>query len=1509
MSSRSSRATSVINLVNDCDEFGVNAVSVQSSSKQSNCVMIVESKDEANAASVKKEKRTSQIAFWDDLYDEIEEEEKIESKSNQNVKSEKSSRKRRSHHGKITAKKERSVKREKRGPRRRYARKASKNALYCIVDSSDEENKSELDAYVPSDPDPEIMEEEENDSEDEVAGQVAGAVNDLIERPINDEMPPLEADPFQDENIKVKGIEFAEEPSKEPKAEISGNHLDNEQFKKPEARKKDQENDEEAAQIVIEYKPNSDIVRFSDGRECKMKPHPARVVVSSAFLGTPAPRYELERVSRVLYPAFQNGSLSSLQHEGICRTIRAWWGHGCLNSGWRKGFLLGDQTGMGKGRQIAACIAHNWYEKGVRKVIWLSKIPDLLYDARRDFAAIGVNIPLVCAKEVRRKKNKILLSEGVIFMSYTYLANEHMKKAERIIDWIGGEDAVGTIVFDECHSLKNFISGKSKRKKVSKLPKSFEKLIRSENKLVLQAINDGKGTNTGIAGFLIQHCLKKTCILYASATSFSTVDNIAPMSRLGLWGQNHHFFKTFDKFRAAIKPRNGDRATQKHPGEIPMMEIVGRDLYARGLYVARMLSYEQVEFSIEDIQLTESIRDSYNRAVGLQWTVYDAIQKAKEEIERITLKKAKFGITFWGMNQRFFKSITCAAKLQHAVAHAKNLLERGFSVGISLWGTGEARTRGAFSDFEMTESRETINIAAEMVRGFIRKNFNEKKFLNREIKRLMRRYRKELLEKVDDAKLQGFYNPLDYLKAKLGGSQKVAELTGRQMHWVSHPKGQVWTKRKKMSGGSGVNIREARSFQSGEKLVSIISAAASTGISLHCSKKNPEAGRRPRINIILELPWAADQALQQMGRFHRTNQAHPPKFVILVTTLGGERRFVSAVTKRLESLGALTRGDRTASFAGGDQVNGKSIWEGMNWENKYGSQSLRLLGQSLDYKVRQGCGWWATLRNRDEIKDRMDSKNLQEDEKARELLGGAHASSIIFPCVEDGKVSSLKDLNVSYEFKRFLTIDQFDKIQEALDAPVLNAGSQIEILNERLKDILKIFVNEGLEGSVIFGSFTKFANRILNLPVKWQDWIFDGFIRLYKETVDEAVQNGTYVTGVQDMKALGAKSVSFVGRKQIRESSLDKSRTELVQLRADYGLTFKKAEQLLEKRKIWLGEKKRERLRNRAELPTQAMYDEQETKDPNDLSDFIVDDSYQYKYGLDEDDVNEMETKFERDEHGSFDGFYSWVPGKKLSDPQQRREVVLFLEILPLGKQLTRPKAPEERYRSRKSTQFRVFFPHKPPSKTFYPFSGHNKNLNLDSLMVAFRRNNLKPFRSKHKVERHPIDVKNRDKVKALWQRQFVQAGTQRSMVEKERRCAQCANCRAVKGSYPCTGIWKRRIVTHHLLMGNIMQIWEEVLFSLADRKTSSKETLKVLRNRTSEGVFVGLDIPADCIRKLENVVKDRSIMFPDAHHGTMVDKETPAGLRIRNANLPLTPQIRQKIANDILTSRLGHIL
>ena len=69
-------------------------------------------------------------------------------------------------------------------------------------------------------------------------------------------------------------------------------------------------------------------------------------------------------------------------------------------------------------------------------------------------------------------------------------------------------------------------------------------------------------------------------------------------------------------------------------------------------------------------------------------------------------------------------------------------------------------------------------------------------------------------------------------------------------------------------------------------------------------------------------------------------QVCPPKYCFLISELAGEQRFASIVARRLESMGALTHGDRRTAQKHGDLSR-------FNFDTNYGKKSLDLVLKSI----------------------------------------------------------------------------------------------------------------------------------------------------------------------------------------------------------------------------------------------------------------------------------------------------------------------------------------------------------------------------------------------------------------------------------------------------------------------------------------------------------------------------------------------------------------------------------
>lgn len=201
------------------------------------------------------------------------------------------------------------------------------------------------------------------------------------------------------------------------------------------------------------------------------------------------------------------------------------------------------------------------------------------------------------------------------------------------------------------------------------------------------------------------------------------------------------------------------------------------------------------------------------------------------------------------------------------------------------------------------------------------------------------RLRDQLLEQLDSLGERLPPNTLDELIDELGGPENVAEMTGRKGRIVSTEDGNVQYEARTENDVSleMLNLVEKQRFMDDDKRVAIISEAASSGISLHADRRAKNRWRR--VHLTVELPWSADRAIQQFGRTHRSNQVSAPEYVFLISNLAGEKRFASIVAKRLESLGALTHGDRRATES-------RDLSQ-FNIDTKYGRQALEIVMKTI----------------------------------------------------------------------------------------------------------------------------------------------------------------------------------------------------------------------------------------------------------------------------------------------------------------------------------------------------------------------------------------------------------------------------------------------------------------------------------------------------------------------------------------------------------------------------------
>ncbi len=602
----------------------------------------------------------------------------------------------------------------------------------------------------------------------------------------------------------------------------------------------------------------------------------------------------------------------------------------------RRGFMLGDGTGAGKGRQVAGIILDNWL-KGRRRAVWVSKSDTLIEDAQRDWAALGQERLLIQPLSRFRQGAPIRLDEAILFTTYATLRSdareERCSRLQQILDWLGA-DFDGVIVFDESHAMQNAAGSKSER-------------------------GDTAPSQQGRAGLRLQHALPDARVLYVSATGATTVHNLAYAQRLGLWGGEDFPFATRAEFVEAIEA-----------GGVAAMEVLARDLKSLGLYTARSLSYEGVEYELVEHALTPEQTRVYDAYAGAFEVIHNNLSAAMEATNitgaQGTLNrqaKAAARSAFEGAKQRFFNHLITAMKTSTLIRSIEQDLSQGHACVVQIVSTGEALMERRLAEIPTDEWGDiSIDITPrEYVLDYLAHSFptqlfeeftdGEGNLASRPVYRDGQPVQcREALERRDRliehlAALPPVPGALDQIVQRFG-TENVAEVTGRSRRIVRKLGSDGEMRLAVESRAGSANLAETSAFQDDDKRILVFSEAGGTGRSYHADLG--ANNRRLRVHYLLEAGWKADAAIQGLGRTNRTNQAQPPLFRPIATDVKAEKRFLSTIARRLDTLGAITRGQR--------QTGGQGLFRADdNLESIYARAALRQLYMLLYAGKVEGC--------------------------------------------------------------------------------------------------------------------------------------------------------------------------------------------------------------------------------------------------------------------------------------------------------------------------------------------------------------------------------------------------------------------------------------------------------------------------------------------------------------------------------------------------------------------------
>jgi hypothetical protein len=694
-------------------------------------------------------------------------------------------------------------------------------------------------------------------------------------------------------------------------------------------------------------------------------------------------------------------------------------------------FIIGDMTGIGKGRQAASLI--RYAKKQGQVPVYFTKTAGLLSDVYRDLVDIGSPElrPFVFGSD---KEAAITDSEGnVVF------ALPSKSEVKRVLDYIekNGKlpdeyDYVLTTYSQVSNGVYEFDEdGNRKERKLAK-GKSFgaaalsgqkrrdaiEKLM--GNAYLILDESHTAGGNSG-QGNYFQHIIQKAKnVTFFSATFAKRPDNM-PIYALRT-AMNEGGMKASDLIDAVKR------------GGATLQEIMSQTLTQCGQMIRRERDMTGVTIdwkAIDDPERVQEQREQYDSIIGLFNDIINFQKKYvssyvdERNIELADIQSTmdiKKGTESLGIKNQPFASkafntvqqVLLSLKAKSAAERAIDYLKQGMKPVIALNNTNESQT----GNIALGEEMDAPDLGTSLKKGLegtlrytqkdAKDNSESGYFKLEDLGEEAVEAYHELEKKIEQTSTGLSLSPIDVIKNELQkAGYKVGELTGRQTEFVYNENGTVT----KVKRADTDKKKLAREFNDGQIDALILNKSAATGISLHASSKYKD--QRKRVMIVAQQQLDVNDEVQMRGRIDRTGQVLRGAYEYVVSLIPAEQRLLMMFKAKLKSLDANTTSSQKSKFNEidvaditnkyGDKVVREYMAEHLDlysrmadpfgWENSYGDDLSRIDPQSL---VASGgsVGDGEAGADASKLLGRMALLKVAEQEKMLQEIGELYANEI-----------------------------------------------------------------------------------------------------------------------------------------------------------------------------------------------------------------------------------------------------------------------------------------------------------------------------------------------------------------------------------------------------------------------------------------------------------------------------------------------------------------------------------